>query len=122
MPVTLAAGMLREKDAEGFARIVAPRVHRVLTVTPDSTRAIPAGELARVFNEVNKQAGGNGDIATPCPTLSAALHLAKSSSTFPMGWCAVAGSLYLVGEARTLLDAPPCTLLKPPINYDDDNE
>ncbi|MDR1262419.1 MAG: bifunctional folylpolyglutamate synthase/dihydrofolate synthase [Oscillospiraceae bacterium] len=122
MPVTLVTGMLREKDAEGFARIITPRVHRILTVAPDSTRAIPAVELARVFNEASRATGGNGGIATPCPTLSAALHLAKSSSTFPMGWCAVAGSLYLVGEARTLLDAAACTLLKPPMDNDDDNE
>ncbi|MDR1599672.1 MAG: bifunctional folylpolyglutamate synthase/dihydrofolate synthase [Oscillospiraceae bacterium] len=113
MPVTLVAGMLREKDSENFARTIAPRVRRVLTVTPDSTRAVPAQTLAEVFNAVS----GRGALASPCPTLAAALHLAKCTSEFPLGWCVVAGSLYLVGEARTLLDAPPCTLLGPPVDY-----
>jgi dihydrofolate synthase/folylpolyglutamate synthase len=104
-PVTLITGMLREKDAAGFTREIAPAVSRVLCVTPDSHRALRAEELARVYRDVCAKE------ALVCPTLAAALHIAKASGEPPLGWCVIAGSLYLVGEARTLLDAPPCTLL-----------
>ncbi|GHU75955.1 bifunctional folylpolyglutamate synthase/dihydrofolate synthase [Clostridia bacterium] len=106
-PITAIVGMLREKDSEGFARTLIPHVHRVLTVTPDSHRAVSVWELSRTFAEAGKA-------AQPCPTIEAALHLARSSAEYPLGWCVVAGSLYLVGETRTLLDAPPCTLLDKP--------
>ncbi|MDR0396356.1 MAG: bifunctional folylpolyglutamate synthase/dihydrofolate synthase [Oscillospiraceae bacterium] len=113
MPITLVTGMLREKDYESFARIIAPHVRRVLTVTPDSPRGVSARTLAEVFGAARVY----GEPVKACPTLAAALHLAKSTSVFPLGWCVVAGSLYLAGEARTLLDAPPCSLLDPPIDY-----
>lgn len=49
--IHLVIGMLKDKDYVEAARRMGPRVGSVTTVTPNSHRAVPAEELASVFEE-----------------------------------------------------------------------
>ena len=96
-------GMLRDKDAQGAARELARTFDRVYTVTPDSSRALPANELAEIYQ-------AEGVRAAPCASLGEAMEAAARDAGDSVR-LAVTGSLYLIGEARTYLRAPECGLL-----------
>jgi dihydrofolate synthase/folylpolyglutamate synthase len=119
-------GMLRDKDAAGVARHLSPLFRKVFTVAPDSERALTANELANIY--INA-----GTEAAPCGSLSDAVHQSavnrdvrpasgrptiaptgirpNSSHLYTTALpIIITGSLYLVGEARTYLHAPECTL------------
>jgi dihydrofolate synthase/folylpolyglutamate synthase len=89
--LTLCLGVLRDKDAAGVLAPLVPLAHRVITVAPRSARALTAAELATL-------APG----AEPAQSLAAALDRARVEAR-PDDLCVVAGSIFLVGEARELL-------------------
>jgi dihydrofolate synthase/folylpolyglutamate synthase len=90
----LVFGAMADKDVEAMAAALFPSFSSVRLVPAPSARASTADELRR------RTAGVRSD-AVPEESLEAALSaLAGEPDPTPI---IVAGSLYLVGEARTLL-------------------
>jgi dihydrofolate synthase/folylpolyglutamate synthase len=80
----LIFGALRDKDVRGMLDALAPLAGEIHYCAPDSPRAVPPEELARIYP---------GRVH---PTVAAAIAAAG-----PAALCC--GSLYLAGEARALL-------------------
>lgn len=90
----LVFGAMADKDVEGIARLLFPLAAGVTLVTAPSPRAIPARELAR-------RIAPGGVPVTVAETVKEALPaLLDGGGAAPI---IVAGSLYLVGEARATL-------------------
>ncbi len=90
----LVFGAMADKDVESMAAVLGPLARRLILVPAGSARAAPPEELARRFGAVRPDARAASSLGGALEEL-----LAESSSE-PI---IVAGSLYLVGEARTLL-------------------
>jgi dihydrofolate synthase/folylpolyglutamate synthase len=86
-PLRLVFGALQDKDAAAMLGALAPLAASVHFCAPDSPRAIPPQELA---------AWAPGAVH---PDVASAVRAAQAEG----GVVLVCGSLYLVGEARTLL-------------------
>jgi len=93
--VTVCLGVLGDKDVAGIVQPLAAVADRVITVKPRSPRGLSAEALAA-------QVAG----AEPAPSLREALDRATQRAALG-DMCVVAGSLYLVGEARELLLGEP---------------
>lgn len=91
-PVTLVVGMVADKDARAILGALGPHAARVVATTPPSPRALPAAALAALWPGAEAIA----DVA-------AALASARAGG----GVTVVAGSLFLVGEARRLVTGEP---------------
>ena len=90
----LVFGAMADKDVEAMAAVLGPAVRRIRLVPAGSPRAATPEELARRFSASRPD-------AAPAPSLASALEeLLGDPSTESI---IVAGSLYLVGEARALL-------------------
>ncbi len=89
-PVGLVAGMLADKDAAGYARVLAPRVARAWTVGIGGERGRTAPDLAAVF-------AAAGIAAEPFE-LDRAWDEGREWARRENGLLLVAGSLYLAGE------------------------
>lgn len=87
--VEMLVGIVRDKDAGTMVRQLAPLAATVYTVSPDPRRGIPPEELAAKFRAL-------GVPAQPLALTRAWLL----NRTAPL---VVAGSLYLAGQARSLL-------------------
>ena len=100
--IVAVVGMLGEKDAVGFLEALSPIVSQVVVTEPNSPRALPAGELARLAAEVlgDERVVLGGDLAS---SLGEAIGLADSSGEYGGMGVVVTGSVVLVGEAITLL-------------------
>jgi dihydrofolate synthase / folylpolyglutamate synthase len=85
-PLTLVLGVVADKDARAILAPLLPRVTRVIATAPPSPRALSAEALAALVP--------GAEIA---PDLAFALRLAGGDRVV------VAGSIFLVGEARRLL-------------------
>lgn len=83
----LIIGMLRDKDVKSSVSLVTPYFERVVTVTPDSPRAMTNEELATIIEG-----------STPM-TVEAAASLAREND----GVTVICGSLYLASEIREML-------------------
>jgi len=95
--LTLVLGILRDKDWPGMCDILAPLAERILLVPVPSERSATPEELVEVCRRVNPQARVTGHAS-----LREALE-----GTMGDPFLAVAGSLYLVGEAMELLHLSP---------------
>ena len=91
----LLTGMMADKDVSAMTQMLAPRVRCVVTTQPAIPRAMAAQELAAVFE---KQGASALAIAAPKAALERAREIAGEDGTV-----LCAGSLYLIGEIRTLL-------------------
>jgi len=91
----LVFGAMADKDIESMGAALAPRVRRIRFVPAGSRRAASTEELLRRFSP------GRADAAAS-PSLVAALDELVAADS-PGESIIVAGSLYLVGEARSLL-------------------
>jgi dihydrofolate synthase/folylpolyglutamate synthase len=99
----LVAAVSADKDVAGMAAALAPAVRAVVATRYAQERALPPAELAARFREA-AAAGGRADLAVEeAPDLAAALAAARRLG----GPILVAGSLFLVGEARVLLLGAP---------------
>lgn len=101
--VLLICGVMRDKDWRSIVEQFVPMADAVMTVPPDTHRALDASVLAGAFQQ-------SGVPSTAYPSLSAALKAAQNNAD-QYDLIVVAGSLYLVGEARTLLLGKEDTLL-----------
>ena len=90
----LVVGVLEGRDPRGLLeRLDAADAAEVICCSPDSPRALPAAELARVVAEV-------GGVARMAPSVGDALRVALDSAETG-DVVLVTGSLYTVGAART---------------------
>jgi dihydrofolate synthase/folylpolyglutamate synthase len=95
--ITLVLGVLQDKDWATMSRILAPLAERILLVPVASERSASPPELAEACRRANP-----GAVVTEHSTLREAL-----AETSHDAFVAVAGSLYLVGEAMELLELSP---------------
>jgi dihydrofolate synthase/folylpolyglutamate synthase len=95
-PVELVFGVLSDKDHAGMLRALVPAARRLHLVAPSTPRA-------RAPSEVHAEARALGAEADLHPALGDALACARRAAADGALVC-VAGSLYLVGEARALLE------------------
>jgi dihydrofolate synthase/folylpolyglutamate synthase len=95
-PVELVLGVLADKDHAGILAALVPVVRRLHVVTPASPRARPAVELAAAASALGADAHAHASVAE-------AIACARAAAADGALVC-VAGSLYLVGEARGLLE------------------
>ncbi|MGH7209363.1 MAG: bifunctional folylpolyglutamate synthase/dihydrofolate synthase [Nitrospiraceae bacterium] len=88
-------GMMRDKDREGFLRIILPLVDEVILTQAQTARAASVQELRASMEE-----RGHSPYLAPLPAdaLSRARRLASSGDMI-----CVTGSLMLVGEVKALL-------------------
>jgi dihydrofolate synthase/folylpolyglutamate synthase len=96
-PVELLFGVLSDKDHAGMLAALRPAVRRLHLLAPRSERARPAGEVEALARSL-------GIPADVHPAIEEALACARRAAS-DGGLVCVAGSLYLVGEARSLLGA-----------------
>jgi dihydrofolate synthase/folylpolyglutamate synthase len=96
-PVELIFGVLADKDHAGMLAALAPAVRRVHVLAPNSPRARNAADVERLARSLGMRADAHPDLgdAIACAGRGAA----------DGGLVCVAGSLYLVGEARQRLGA-----------------
>jgi dihydrofolate synthase/folylpolyglutamate synthase len=94
-PVELVFGVLADKDHAGMLRALVPAARRLHLVAPATPRA-------RAAPEIHARALALGADADLHATLEDALSCAQRAAADGALVC-VAGSLYLVGEARALL-------------------
>ena len=92
----LVFGAMADKDIEGIARVLFPVVLGVTLVTAPSPRAATSDELAR------RVPSAPGGVSTGRDAAEAIGALLARGGSAPI---IVAGSLYLVGEARAWLQA-----------------
>jgi dihydrofolate synthase / folylpolyglutamate synthase len=85
-PFTLVLGVVADKDVRAIVEPLAGRAVRVIATRPASPRALPAAELAKLVPG-----------AEVADDLAAALAMAAGDEVV------VAGSIFLVGEARRLV-------------------
>jgi dihydrofolate synthase/folylpolyglutamate synthase len=103
-PATLIFGCLRDKPIAEMAQILFPIFDRVIFAPIHSPRATPMADLLAA-------AASTGTPATAATSVAEAIELAESSSsastksarTASTAVVVIAGSVYLVGEARALL-------------------
>ena len=91
----LLSGVLADKLQPEMLGQMVHIARDIVTVTPDTPRAMPAAEYAAHLNDQ----GGN---ATPAHTLAEGLRMAKEMAG-PDGMIIAAGSLYFAGALRTEL-------------------
>lgn len=72
--IVLIIGMLADKDCERAMEAILPICDEVITVTPDSPRALPAEDLARIVRRRNGRAVAAGTVAD-------ALRLARKETS-----------------------------------------
>ena len=96
-PVELVFGVLADKDLRGMLEGLAPAVRRLHLLAPPTPRARPAEEVRVLAASLGLRADVHASLAE---ALACARKGAGSGGTV-----CVAGSLYLVGEARGLLGA-----------------
>jgi dihydrofolate synthase/folylpolyglutamate synthase len=95
-PVRIIYGAMRDKAVEEVTNALFPLAAEVIVTEPDQPRALSAQVLAEMTDHPNLRVAGN---------LAEALRMAdeRPMTTF------ITGSLFLVGEARGVLDSTPPT-------------
>ncbi len=94
-PVELVFGVLADKDHAGMLASLVPVARRIHVVAPSTPRARAAEDVRAVAASLGADADSHGGVAE---ALACARRAARDGAVV-----AVAGSLYLVGEARALL-------------------
>jgi dihydrofolate synthase/folylpolyglutamate synthase len=92
----LVIAVSADKDVRSIAAALAPEVSAVVATRYQQERAMAPADLAQLF-----------PAAATAPNLASALARARSLAAATRNWILVAGSLFLVGEARTLLLGAP---------------
>ena len=93
--VTLVFGAMQDKDVDGMLAPLAPLCGSIICTTPDTPRAMPARELARLAHDVAPNAAAIVVVEDP----GAALAEATRAGTRVV----VAGSIFLIGPLRDIL-------------------
>ena len=93
--IIFLTGVLGDKDYQDMVGEMLPLAKCFVTITPDSPRALSAGELADYL----KARGGR---AIPCETVAQGLERALALAG-PEDVVCACGSLYMIGEVRHLM-------------------
>ncbi|MGV8905136.1 MAG: bifunctional folylpolyglutamate synthase/dihydrofolate synthase [Acetobacterium sp.] len=93
--INLYFGMLEDKDIEESLSYLVPIAATIHTLTPNSDRAMPAKEMAALIHDTYKKSVDFYD------TMDAAVRSIDLSKTNEVN--VFVGSLYMIGEARTLI-------------------
>jgi dihydrofolate synthase/folylpolyglutamate synthase len=93
--ITLVIGILEDKPFHNILKDLVPLCRRVIVTQPKIDRAIPIHKLAAAAREFCPNVEVRADV-------SEAVHLAVTTSAKEDVIC-IAGSLYVVGEAKTAL-------------------
>lgn len=97
-PITMIFGAMKEKDVREMLSILLPRTHKLILTKPDNSRATPTGELLKEAPKTFDR-----DKIVVSESLEDALTKAGEIST-ENEIILVTGSLYLVGEAKRILN------------------
>lgn len=95
--IVLIFGVLRDKDAGSMLRELIPAVKEIILTRPDTERGQPPEDLQKIV----EMSGRNSHAAR---TLADAISIANDIAS-PSDVILIAGSLYLVGEARAILSS-----------------
>jgi dihydrofolate synthase/folylpolyglutamate synthase len=97
--VVLVLGVLADKDYRTIASALLPLACRAFLASPRTERALDAGVLAGIAEEM-------GIECAVCSSIAAAVRAAQTEARMDeeRSLVLVAGSLYVVGEARALLE------------------
>jgi dihydrofolate synthase/folylpolyglutamate synthase len=98
-PFVLLFGAMADKDVPGLARELFPRARAIVLTRPRVSRAATPGELARRAGPLAARARREPSVAR---ALALAHRLARADG--PRTVVVVAGSLYLVGAVKGLLE------------------
>jgi dihydrofolate synthase/folylpolyglutamate synthase len=98
--IVFLMGVLADKEAVALAAPIADMAAQVFTVTPQSPRALPAEQLARLLQ------ARLGLAATPCGDIGQGVAAALESAG-PDGVVCAFGSLYMVGSVCDAVVALP---------------
>lgn len=90
-------GILTDKDFRGIFDALLPLAEQIAAVTPDSHRALPAQELCQRLHQTYGFSS-----AAPYESAEAALNALRHTADAEDVIC-VCGSLYMIGEVRSLL-------------------
>ena len=96
-PITLVFGAMRDKDLEGMAANLFPIAQQLVLTKPDNPRAATLEALLQTARGLV-----NPEKISLADSVSEAITRAKSV-TPPNGVICFAGSLYLIGEAQSVL-------------------
>ena len=97
-PITLVFGAMKGKDVAEIAQILFPNAESIVLTRPDNTRALSAEEIAAFMQD-------KIDRRNVFLTDTVAQALAKANEITPEnGLIVITGSLYLVGEAKKILN------------------
>ena len=92
----LLFGIIQDKDWQSVIHTLSKIANIVVTVSPDAQRGLDPSEAANAFNS-------HGVACMPCQTVQEGLQAAKRIAELHNGRIIVSGSLYLVGQVRTLM-------------------
>lgn len=98
-PVTLVFGAMRDKELGEIARALFPAARELILTRASNARSADPADLWRLALQFPPESG----TITVAPTAAEALALARERAA-PHGLVCVTGSLYLVGEAKSLLN------------------
>jgi len=97
-PVTMIFGSMKDKDVNEIAKTLFPKANILILTQPDNSRAMPVEELSKFAPDEREQL--RVIFAT---SVAEALKNAKEL-TPTAGLILITGSLYLVGEAKKILN------------------
>jgi dihydrofolate synthase/folylpolyglutamate synthase len=100
-PVRIIFGAMRDKAVEEVTNTLFPLASEIILTAPKQPRALNPQALAEVTN------GGDGVSVRVADSLGAALGIAAESDRSKPMTTFITGSLFLVGEARGLLEETP---------------
>ncbi len=105
--ITLVVGILDDKPYRGMLQALVPHSHKVIVTRPKIGRGLPAETLLPVVREINPNVSVVADVGH-------ALQQAMAAAG-PEDAVVVAGSLYVVGEAKETLEEMDLDI-RPPIH------
>jgi dihydrofolate synthase / folylpolyglutamate synthase len=105
-PVTIVFGVMRDKDVGEIASVLFSRANRLVLTTPDNSRAMRAEDLLQFVPD-----GFHRDHVFVTANAASAIEEARRVSG-KRDAIVVTGSLYLVGEVRSMVTAEPPHKLK----------
>lgn len=97
-PITIVFGAMGDKEIGEIASVLFPRADRLILTTPDNSRAMRAEDLLQFVPD-----GFDRDRVFVTPNAAAAIEKAREVSG-KKDAILVTGSLYLIGEVKSLLD------------------
>jgi dihydrofolate synthase/folylpolyglutamate synthase len=95
--ITLVIGILDDKPYRSMLKALLPPCHKIILTQPEIDRRLPAERLYKAVKSLGRD-------AEVIPDVSAAVNYALET-TLPDAAVCIAGSLYVVGEAKQALNA-----------------